>query len=101
MIDYPDRLQTENDNWLCQSDRLPDYDLQWTRDYTTTILETVTLDFTMLKLCHGIGPIWYKEEEVTLVVSLTALKPLAPRFCVLFCKQTHEILGSNIFYQAS
>ena len=65
MIDYPDRLQTENDNWLCQSDRLPDYDLQWTRDYTTTILETVTLDwdFTMLKLCHGIGPIWYKKEE--------------------------------------
>ena len=27
--------------------------------------ETVTLDWdlTMLKLCHGIGPIWYKEED--------------------------------------
>ena len=43
MIDNPDRLQTEYDNWLCQSIQRPDY---------------------MLTLCHGIGPIWNKEEEV-------------------------------------
>ena len=33
MNDYPE--QTEYDNWLCQSDRLPEYDSQGTTDYTT------------------------------------------------------------------
>ena len=50
MIDYPDILQNEYDNWLYQSDRLPDYDLQGTRDYTTMILETMTLEIEIL-LC--------------------------------------------------
>ena len=50
MTDYPDRLKTECDNWLCQSDWFTDHDLQGTKDYTSMIFETVTLEI-VIKIC--------------------------------------------------